>query len=144
MENIPKEKLSWQEQEKRDLWLNLENVGPDKPIGYLLLNTIENILEKDPHEVISYLQNKGLEVKVFFGPEWPGANEGALYAYDKAALQKMLDENRQILLDANWPINADQFVSHLKVQEKTDTPLFKLIAKTFADKFSEELKADEE
>lgn len=142
MEKLSSENLSPLERDKCESWLQLDSVGPDKPIGYLPIETIENYVGKKVDEVIKHLQKKGLEVKIFTGVEWPGF-KGSLYTYDKVALQKVLDENKSILIDANWPVSADEFIENLKVQEKIDTPIYKVIAMTFGDKFSEELKLDE-
>lgn len=142
MEKIPSKNLSPIEQDKRRSWQQLDAVGPDKPVGYLPVETIESYVGKRLQDVMAYLQNKGLEVKIFTGPEWPGF-QGSLYVYDKAVLQKLLDENRQILSEAHWPTDADEFVANFKVQEKIGTPIYKLIAKAFGDKFSEELEAEE-
>lgn len=142
MEKISSENLSPIEQDKHEAWQQLDTVGPDKPVGYLPIETIESYTGKNLEDVMVYLKNKGLEVKIFTGPEWPGFN-GALYVYDKAVLQRLLDENRQILLEAYWPTSADDFVANLKKQEKIGTPIFKIIANAFGDKFSEELESEE-
>lgn len=142
MEKILSENLSPIEQDKRRTWQQLDTVGPSKPVGYFPVETIESYVGKKLEEVMAYLQNKGLEVKIFTGSEWPGFH-GALYIYDKAVLQRLLDENRQILLEARWPTSADDFVANLKRQEKIGTPIFKIIAKAFGDKFSEGLESEE-
>jgi hypothetical protein len=141
MEKIPSEHISAIEQDKQRAWSGLEKVGPDKPVGYLPLDTIESYLGKNVDEVAEYLRSKGLEVRIFTGPEWPGFN-GSLYAYNKIALQKLLDENKQILIAADWPIVADEFVANLKVNARIGTPIYKVIAKSFADKFTEGLEEE--
>ncbi len=117
-------------------WRDIETVGPMKPVGYLPIETIEDYIGKNLEAVIRHMKRKGLEVKIFTGKGWPGFR-GSLYVYDKVTLQKLLDDNKQVLVDANWPTTADDFVANLKKMEHAGTPIYKLIAKTFADKFAE-------
>ena len=65
MEKTSLENLSPRESERRELWLELENVGAKKPVGYLPVETIENYIGKNMDEVIQHLQKKGLKTKVF-------------------------------------------------------------------------------
>lgn len=130
------------EQDKLRAWSGLDKVGPGKPVGYLPIDTIKGYIGKDLDEVVKYLEDKGLEVRLFTDFGWPGL-DGSLYAYDRAALQKLLDENKQILIDSGWPTDADDFVANLKVDAKIGTPIYKLIAKAFDDKVSESLESDE-
>lgn len=130
------------EQDKLRAWSGLDRVGPGKSVGYLPIETIRGYIGKDLDEVATYLKDKGLEVRIFTDFGWPGL-DGSLYVYDKMALQKLLDENKQVLIDAGWPTDADGFVANLKVNAKIGTPIFKLIAKAFDDKASESLELDE-
>lgn len=116
-------------------WLtDMESVGQEKPVGNMPIGTLEDDLQKNLEEIIKHFKDKGLEAKVFINPEPPNY-KGTLCVYDKAALQKILDTNRQILLQANWPTEADEFVANLHiVQEKFGTPVYKVIAKAFGNK----------
>ncbi len=60
MERMPSENLSAKEQDKHESWLQLENVGPNKSVGYLPLETIDSYIGKNVDNVIEYLRNKGL------------------------------------------------------------------------------------
>lgn len=118
---------------------SIRNVGAVKPVGYLPIETITGYCKSDLQALISESETRGLETKIFTGPEWPG-HQGSLYVYDRNALQALLNEGREILAQAGWPTEAEEFVAHLHVQVPIGTPLFKLIARAFGDKFSESLE----
>lgn len=61
-------------------------------------------------------------------------NSGAIYIYDLAALQRILDEER-IILEANaWPSNADQFVERVaKFWLEESHPVFAVVQRAFGD-----------
>lgn len=117
---------------------SIKKVGPDKPVGYLPVDSITNYCGVDPEDLITSSEEKGLKIKIFEGETWPGGK--ALYVYDKTALQCLLDENKDTLIFEGWPTDADQFVENLDFQVPIGTPMYKLIAKAFGDKFSEQLE----
>jgi|GEM_PF-2309313 len=89
-----------------DLW----KVGPEKPLGYLPLSTIGGYCGESAARVKSVLKARGLDVRVFHEECLIDAGAGALYAFDPAALQRLLDENLATLLLAAWPTRAADFV----------------------------------
>ena len=122
------------EKHKAELWKDLDDVGKEKPIGCLPIDTITDVLGKNIKEIVKQLAAKGLEVRIFRN-EW-ASNNGSFYVYDKVALQNLLDENQQVLLDANWPTIADDFIVNIETMSvEKGTPLDRLIAKTYADKY---------
>lgn len=139
MENI-ENKFS-REQYVKDILDDIKMVGSSKPIGYLPLETITGYCKVNIDNLIAECHQKGLQTRIFTEKKWPGYT-GSLWVYDLKALQKLLDENRDILISANWPTEADAFISNLYIDVPIGTPLYKLIAKAFNDTFSENLEAD--
>ncbi|SRR3989344_2087035 len=111
---------------------DLLDVGPEKPLGYLPLDTIRNYCHVDPAEVAKYLQQRGLETR-----EWAqsfcNVGSGALYVYDRASLQNLLNQKSKVLVEANWPTQVDDFVVKVATICAKSPDLFNLVADAFAD-----------
>jgi hypothetical protein len=118
----------------RKKYLNdLLDVGPKKPLGYLPLSTIRGHCKVNPEDIAQYLQQKGMEVRLWH-ESFCRVSSGALYAYDAKALQDLLDKNAPILTEAKWPTAAEQFVNHVATElAPSYTPLFDVVADAFAD-----------
>ena len=113
---------------KEELLSDLLKVGPDKPVGYLPLSTLES-MEVDIDNLSNELRKKGLVVKRLSTQESRVAS-GALYVYDREALRQLLYESRYILAMHEWPLDPDEFVLHLKVLAPRG-PLHDLISRAF-------------
>lgn len=127
------------EAEIEEMLGDIRNVGPAKPVGYLPIEEITDYSKSGVQTLISESKTRGLETRIFTDHVWPGYR-GSLWVYDRIALQALLNKDREILVQAGWPTEADEFVAHLYVQEPIGTPLYKLIARAFGDKFSESLE----
>ncbi len=112
---------------------DLYRVGPDKPLGYLPLSTIEQcgIAASD---LQTQLEEQGLKTFMVADKDCRTAS-GALYAWDEQALQALLTSRADILLAAQWPCEPAKFVQRV-IDEVAPSaaPLFDLIADAFADK----------
>jgi predicted RNase H-related nuclease YkuK (DUF458 family) len=112
---------------------DLYNVGPHKPLGYLPQRTIETLYGESIVGTASRLQATGLKVRVLNQAETQ-IFSGALYAWDSVAVQKLLDLNRGICVEAQWPLEADAFVEKIwTTTAALDTPIYELIGVLFAD-----------
>ena len=111
---------------------DIENVGPNKAIGYLPYFFIESTgipLET----LIDNAREKGLVAK-FYKPEECSVYSGALYVYDREALQILLNNNTETLEHSGWPKEAQDFFEyHVTNHAEGKTPLFDLIADCYAD-----------
>lgn len=58
---------------------------------------------------------------------------GALFAYDRDSLQKLLNQNPDILNETGWPKQADEFVVRIATTYADHPLLFDLIADAFGD-----------
>ncbi len=141
--NEEPKKFEIQEQPKKkfvvenpgEIYMNdLYCVGPEKPMGYLPLNTLEKFSDKNEEELIAYLKTKNIETKSF-GPEAPSWHGPSLYAFHRKSLQGLLDENNSILIANAWPTNVDEFVEkcngHLVLEPG---PLQDIIIQAFGNK----------
>lgn len=111
---------------------DLYRVGPEKPLGYLPLNTLEVICGVGRAEMIALLESKRLQVILFTNQSETNVWSGALYAYDAEALARVLNEGRQTLEQNGWPTEPDPFVRYLYVTA-TDPDLYRLIMVAFSD-----------
>ncbi len=108
-------------------------VGKNKPLGYLPLETILEsgvTLEK----IKSDLEAKGLNVFALTEEDCEVAS-GALYAYDAEALQNILNNNVDVLIQNAVPKTALDFILWVaKFEAAPGTELFSLIAEAFGKK----------
>ena len=75
---------------------DLYSVGPQKPMGYLPLSTLEKFSDKNEEGLTKELNEKGVEVILIEpGPD-TFVFSGAMYAYHPEALQKLLNDNKNI------------------------------------------------
>jgi len=113
---------------------DLRLVGPDKPVGYLPLDTLIDECQVNPLVLAAELRQKGLQTMIL-NEETSGVHDrGALYAYDPLSLQALLDSNRQTLETAGWSTDPQAFILSLKDFVPQGTDLFDLIAAAFGTK----------
>jgi hypothetical protein len=113
---------------------DLNKVGAGKPLGCLPLATILSA-GCEPAKVAAELQSRGFHTRICEEGEC-SIESGALYAWDRNALTTLLDGNKNVLEDAGWPSNADEFVQRVIRQHisKSDFPkLYSLIGRAFGD-----------
>jgi hypothetical protein len=91
---------------------SLTQVGPAKPIGYLPLRTIRDVLQMDPHALAHQAEANGLSA-VLFGPDQCCIKSGALYVFDRRSLETLMQSSRSILSGNRWPLDPDQFVARI-------------------------------
>ena len=64
-----------------------------------------------------------------------GLNDWWVYAWDREALQALLNANSKVLRSRRWPTGATQFVARMRRKPvKPKTALFDLIADVYGDK----------
>jgi hypothetical protein len=114
---------------------DLLDVGSNKPMGYMPIQTLENCLSKEQIKDLVYeLVFKGLTV-TFVDENECQVVSGALYAWDQKALTRLLCKNKETLIKERWPTEAETFVRHsMKNSAETMTDLFDLIADAYNDK----------
>jgi hypothetical protein len=109
-------------------------VGPSKPLGYLSWATLtENGF--DPYDLARRFRMAGLRT-MLVEPAEDKFPWGALYLFDEAVLQRLLDQHRDVLRDAGWPEDAKTFVrwvSAVSVQPERKPRLYRLVGMAFHD-----------
>jgi hypothetical protein len=99
------------EAEQRDMLRSLLEVGPSKPVGYLPLSAIKTARSSPEIVAMSALAD-GLAA-IEFAPGACCIESGALYVYDRAALNALLRERAAAATAAGLPLQADAFVARI-------------------------------
>ncbi len=129
---------------------DLLDVGSKKPMGYLPMRYIEGedhvIAGEVTYALKDKLEARGLRAAIY-GPRRmsapgqkfsgaSGASSDQLYVWDRAALQKLIDRNRELLNVAEWPTQADEFAHQVAtvLADRNDNPeLHCLVGQAFND-----------
>jgi hypothetical protein len=96
----------------RDRLVNLYNLHGDRVLGDIPICPENNI---DPEEIMHAAKKAGLGALLVPREEAKdnGAILGTVYVYDRKRLQRLLDQNREMLQKAEWPQEANRFVAYL-------------------------------
>jgi hypothetical protein len=112
---------------------DLRNIGPDKPLGYLPISTINKYLKSDMQNLIREAEEKGLFVKIFRDGEVP-ITGGALFMADVTALDQLIKLHERTLKAFGWPIEPKEFLEYVATRHAPNkTKLFDVVADAFAD-----------
>src|ERR1700712_922622 len=76
-------------------------VGPEKPISYLPINAINNVLGMEISTYTSLAKDFDAKILIF-SPDDCCIKSGAVYAYDDDALRKILEDNKKVLIENGW------------------------------------------
>lgn len=124
------DKTPFTEADRRRLLSDLMLVDPRKPIGYLPLYTLKDLLLCDPQDVASEAEASGLRAAQF-GPDKCCIKSGALYVYHPGALTELLRARGDVLAE-NGLVDPDQFVALIAaVWFEHDHPIFPLVVTAF-------------
>lgn len=89
---------------------------------------LEDIIKSIEKADLSYLHINDQEIK-----KRPHVLT-SLYVYNKKNLQKLLDKNKNILVEAKWPTDANKFIYYMSyVHAPANSAIFDLIYKCFDD-----------
>jgi hypothetical protein len=91
---------------------SLAEVGPEKPLGYLPLYTVRDVLHMDPHALARDAAARGLSA-VMFDADACCIKSGALYLFDRRAFDGILQSSAATLLSNGWTVDVDQFVARI-------------------------------
>jgi hypothetical protein len=119
------------EDEQRDILRSVTDVGRSKPVGYLPLATIRDVLQLDPKVVADAATARGL-VAAQFGPEVCCIKSGALYVYHREALANILKVRTDAISMAGLPSDPDRFIAVIAATWfEEDHPARPIIAAAF-------------
>ncbi len=110
---------------------DLMQVGPRKPIGYLPLYTVKELLRRDPEDIASEALALGLTATQF-GPDRCCIKTGALYVYHREALAELLRAKANVLAANGLPTDPNHFVALIaSVWFEPDHPIYPIIVAAF-------------
>ncbi|MEX2695835.1 hypothetical protein [Rhizobium mongolense] len=111
----------------------LTDVGPAKSVGYLPIYTIKRFLGTTPKALAAAAARRGL-ASALFTARTTSIKSGALYVYDRDALERLLDGQADAVQAAGLPLNADVFVAHIAaVFYDMRHPAHRIIAAAFGE-----------
>jgi hypothetical protein len=109
------------------------SIGEEKPVGYLPIKTVERHIGISIPAYKSMIESRGNSCSVF-PPEESCINSGAIYAYNKLYLDKILKDNLDILSKNGWPVAAEDFIRKIASGWLDDaSPIMPIIKKAFGD-----------
>ena len=109
------------------------NVGLAKPISYLPVNTIENVLKMRVGDYVRLVERAGGKCAVLSADE-TCIKSGAVYAYSDEDLALILTDNRELLVEHSWPQVPAEFVRRIAAEWFDDeSPLRRLVDLAFGN-----------
>jgi len=111
---------------------SLLRVGPEKPLGYLPLQTLTDLCGWSLEAIITWAQDRELKTRVD-DEATCNVHTGAVTIWDADAVQDLLDANRDIVERAGWPMDERKFVQRVMQEFAQDPALAELIGVLFAD-----------
>ena len=115
----------------KEVFEDLLNVGSQKPLGYLPIDTMEETIPGSTKRMIQFAKENNLSIhKVNSGY----GTMGALFLYDKNTLDSFLKKYETILKNDNIPTNSEDFVKYVDTTEVPEnSKSFKIVGKAFGD-----------
>lgn len=109
------------------------NVGRDKPISYLPIATITQVIGIEISTYTSMLEESGNEFSVFTQEECC-INSGAVFAYSRRDLNNVLRKYHDVLTRNAWPTDPNAFVRRLASEWLDDaSPILPVVRKAFGE-----------
>ncbi len=125
------EEIRLTEADRQWLLHDLMNVGPEKPVAYLPLYTVKDLLLRDPKDLAREAVALGLTAAQF-GPDKCCIKSGALYVYHREALAELLRTQAAVLATNGFPIDPNHFVARIaSVWFEHDHPIYPIVAAAF-------------
>jgi hypothetical protein len=104
-----------------------------RPVSYLPIKTIEQILKLSVSEYVSLIERSESEA-IVFAPENCCIQSGAVYAIRRAELERVLERNRPLLSQHQWPSTPADFVQKIaSVWLDKEHPIMPAIRQAFGD-----------
>lgn len=113
------------------------NLGCHKAVSYLPIATVEKVLKMDVREYERLIEGRGNNAAIFTA-DTSCIKSGAIYAFCRSALDRILQENKDILMEQGWPITAHAFVGRIASQWVDDqSPILPIIRRAFGDSMTQ-------
>jgi hypothetical protein len=109
------------------------NIGQQKAVSYLPINTIENTLNLSIDEYVTMIEERGHSA-IVLGPQECCIKSGAVYAYNCMALGDILRDNNEILMQHGLTTKSDDFIKKIAAEwQDRDSALYQVIKRAFGD-----------
>jgi hypothetical protein len=113
---------------------SLTEVEPEKPLGCLPLYTLRDVLQIDPIALAREAEAKGLCCAMFEADDCC-IKSGALYLFDRPALDRIIQASAATLLSNGWTVDTDQFVARIAREWVEPThPVAPVIRQAFGER----------
>lgn len=121
------------EQIRQDMLREHLSVDSRKPVSYLPIGTIEKFLGLSVDDYIRTAQERGHSAVVTAADRSP-IKSGTVHLFDRAALQRILDQSSDALELANFPVLAADFVVAIGQNWlSSDHPIIHVVRQAFGD-----------
>ena len=108
-------------------------VGRLKPVSYLPLKTIENVVGITTAAYQAAVEENGNKF-IVLGPDECCIESGAAYAYSEADLTALLESHKDLLRTYGWPTDPADFVRRLGSEWlPQDDPVMPVVMAAFGD-----------
>jgi len=109
------------------------NLGKQKPVSYLPIETVEVILGMDRQEFMKLADARGLHHLVAT-PDACCIKSGAIFVYDAKTLALLLEKNRNILYRSGWSVDITSFVKRIALEWlDSDHPVAPVVRAAFGN-----------
>jgi hypothetical protein len=109
------------------------NVGREKPVSYLPIRTVEEVLGITVPGYRSMIAKLGNQSSVFSADECC-IKSGAVYAYSYSDLGDFLQQNQVILYENGWPAIPADFIRRIASEWLDDeNPILSVVRKAFGE-----------
>ena len=120
---------------RQQILKDLDDVGPEKPLGYLPGYTLKVLLREDLRILKRKYRKKGLTVRIL-SKKRTTSRTSRFYVFDREAVKKHIDDNLFLIRHHSWPTHPDGLVEMIaKVHLHQDHGLMPLVKKLFADPY---------
>ena len=109
------------------------SLGPKKCASYLPIDTVEIILNLSINCYERLVSEAKHDHTTILAPSCC-INPGAIYAFNIFHLEKIIEENMQLLYENDWPISSSAFIRKIAMEWLTDDdPILPVIKRAFGD-----------
>jgi hypothetical protein len=109
------------------------DIGPKKPVSYLPINTVENVIDIPVSEYKLMIEGSGNQCSIF-DTDQCCIKSGAVYAYSREGLDVLLKTHQDALRKYNWPTDPDDFIRRIASEWLEDeSPIMPIVRRAFGE-----------
>ena len=128
-ENITK----YSNQDVKRILDNHLDVGLEKPISYLPIRTVTDVVGISVAAYRVLIEKSGAKSLVFYQEDCC-IKSGAVYAYHIDGLRNILEDHRKTLIENGWPVDPLQFITRIAAEWLDEkSPVLPVVRSAFGD-----------